>query len=504
MSIPSVTGGWHEIGQNEVYAFSNLFTVSDPDGDPIVQYAIVDFTSVAGSGFITLNGVVQAAGTPFIIAASDLPNVLIHGGANLGLDALQIRAWDSTGAVSNWTDISLNTHTVISGGGGNDVITGTAGDDFLNGGAGNDTIDGAGGRDVATYSGSRSNYTITPNHGSFNVTGPDGSDTLTNVEQMSFADGSIKLLGSSAHASGADFYGDGSGSILWRSDSGQIALWQLNGSSLTGGGFVFGGNVIPTDFQIEGSGDFSGDGRADIMWRATDGRVAVSTLNGTSITGGGFVAGGVQIPLDWSMTGVADFNGDGKADMLWHGQDGRAAIWTMDGSTLVSAVALNGGAAIPTDWQIAGVGDFSGDGKGDILWRNADGRIAEWSMNGATIIGGGVAAGGIQVPADWSIAGIGDFSGDHKADILWHAQDGRAAMWMMDGANLVSAQALNGGAPIPTDWQVVGVGDFSHDGKADILFKADDGRIAEWTMNGATIIGGGIMTSTLPQDWIVT
>jgi hypothetical protein len=37
-----------------------------------------------------------------------------------------------------------------------------------------------------------------------------------------------------------------------------------------------------------------------------------------------------------------------------------------------------------TAWKVAGVGDFNGDGRSDILWRNDDGTVAEWQMNGAT------------------------------------------------------------------------------------------------------------------------
>ena len=40
---------------------------------------------------------------------------------------------------------------------------------------------------------------------------------------------------------------------------------------------------------------------------------------------------------------------------------------------------FNGGAISP--W-----GDYNGDGKADILWRNDNGSIAEWQMNGSSIL----------------------------------------------------------------------------------------------------------------------
>jgi hypothetical protein len=50
------------------------------------------------------------------------------------------------------------------------------------------------------------------------------------------------------------------------------------------------------------------------------------------------------------------------------------------------------------------VGDFNGDGRADILWRHTSGTIFLWFMNGPTLIG--VASPGTVDP-EWTIAGIG-------------------------------------------------------------------------------------------------
>ena len=34
--------------------------------------------------------------------------------------------------------------------------------------------------------------------------------------------------------------------------------------------------------------------------------------------------------------------------------------------------------SVATDWQIVSVGDFNGDHRDDIMWRNVDGRITNW------------------------------------------------------------------------------------------------------------------------------
>lgn len=47
----------------------------------------------------------------------------------------------------------------------------------------------------------------------------------------------------------------------------------------------------------------------------------------------------------------------------------------------MNAVALNSG------WDVAAVGDFTKDGKADILWRNyTTGANGYWEMNGVSLV----------------------------------------------------------------------------------------------------------------------
>ena len=90
----------------------------------------------------------------------------------------------------------------------------------------------------------------------------------------------------------------------------------------------------------------------------------------------------------WHVIGTGDFNGDGKADILWQNTDGTPAIWEMNGTTPIAGVVLpNPGSS---SWHVIGTSDFNGDGKADILWQNTDGTVAIWDMNGTTPISGTV------------------------------------------------------------------------------------------------------------------
>jgi hypothetical protein len=35
--------------------------------------------------------------------------------------------------------------------------------------------------------------------------------------------------------------------------------------------------------------------------------------------------------LNWHIQGTGDFNGDGKTDILWRADDGSVGIWEMNG-----------------------------------------------------------------------------------------------------------------------------------------------------------------------------
>jgi Ca2+-binding RTX toxin-like protein len=83
----------------------------------------------------------------------------------------------------------------IQGQAGNDSIDAGAANDTLHGGYGDDSIDGGTGTDTALYAGPRSSYVITWSGAGFTVSGADeGTDTLSNIEQVQFADQTVETI----------------------------------------------------------------------------------------------------------------------------------------------------------------------------------------------------------------------------------------------------------------------------------------------------------------------
>ena len=71
----------------------------------------------------------------------------------------------------------------------------------------------------------------------------------------------------------------------------------------------------------------------------------------------------------------------------------------------------------PNPVSFANPGDFNGDCRSDILWRNVStGQVYEWFISGTAMTGSGSPG---TPTSDWVIQDVGDFNGDGYADILW-------------------------------------------------------------------------------------
>jgi hypothetical protein len=272
----------------------------------------------------------------------------------------------------------------------------------------------------------------------------------------------------------SDFNGDGRSDVLWRNDSGSVAVWD----SAVAGHVV---GAADAGWHIAGVGDFDGNGKADILWQSDTGAVAVWD-NGTPA--GGHVVADAGATAGWHIAGVGDFDGNHHDDVLLRSDSGAVAVWdngTPAGGHVVGDAAAN--------WHIAGVGDFDGNGKADVLWQSDTGAVAVWD-NG-TPAGGHVVG---DADAGWHIAGAGDFDGNGKADVLWQSDSGAVAVW--DNGTAAGGHAVGAA---DASWHIAGVGDFDGNGKADVLWRNDSGAVALW--DNGTPAGGHMVAESTAASW---
>jgi hypothetical protein len=101
-----------------------------------------------------------------------------------------------------------------------------------------------------------------------------------------------------------------------------------------------------------------------------------------------------------------------------------------------------------------------------------------------------------SVGSAWHAAGIGDFNGDGKADVLWQNTNGEVAQWQMNGDHIASNTTVGSAAGST----VIGTGDYNHDGKADVLLQTASGNVTEWQMNGDHI-SASVSVGSHSSDW---
>ena len=269
-----------------------------------------------------------------------------------------------------------------------------------------------------------------------------------------------------------DFNGDGTSDIIWRnSAAGLVDQWQMKGGHLLQS--IDLGNAKGADWQLAGTGDFNHDGDQDVLWfNNRTGQIDEWQMRN------GHWANSINVgthPGSYSVAALGDLNGDGTADILWRDSaSGNVDQWQMKDGQWSQSIDL--GNAKGADWKLAGTGDFNGDGNKDVLWFNTiSGQVDEWIMKGG-LWSKSVDLGSAHNPADWQIAGLGDFNRDGTDDIKWlNNKTGQVDEWHMSGG--LWGESVDAGTQniVLTS---AGVGDFNHDGRSDpLLLNVTSGEL---------------------------
>lgn len=239
--------------------------------------------------------------------------------------------------------------------------------------------------------------------------------------------------------------------------------------------------------------DLDGGAGGDSLWSYRQGLAYTRTAESV---------GGTYVPAS------GDFDGDGHADVYWYGTwDAGDALWlgTRTPGSFDRAAASQAGSFLPV------TGDFDGDGRTDIFWYQPGGnpRVSSASTSGSTNYepnarndqlwlakpGGGWSVSDLSV----SIAAIplaGDFDGDGDTDIIWFQPgDGADYLWR-----------FSGGSPVSTPLRIVGsyrpvVGDLDGNGTDDLFWYGPGAKsdYIWWFGTGATYTS--VPTTVTKKDY---
>lgn len=224
--------------------------------------------------------------------------------------------------------------------------------------------------------------------------------------------------------------------VLYFSSTRRTQVWHMdNATKLSQAD----GPILTSGWVVAAVADFNNDNHPDyLLYQSSTRKTQVWYLDGTTKVG---VANGPTLSTGWTIAGAGDFNADGKVDLLIYKSGTRdTAVWHLDGVTPIPA-SLLAGPKLPTSFLVEGVADFNGDGKLDLLLFNKSARkTIVYYLDGPTKVG---EAAGPTLASGWAINGVADFDGDGRPDLLNYASSGRKTQVMYLGGLTVTG-TVNG------------------------------------------------------------
>ena len=369
-------------------------------GDDIFQYTgsangfdVVDggsgtdiITALAANTVVGLSSVTGVE----TISAGGFSGVTIAGSGNadtLNFNGMTLTGITSiNGGVGNDVITGSSATDVIFGGADNDMLNGGAGDDTLNGGAGTNSLDGGDGTDVAQYSGTAGSYSVSSNgNGTYAVVGSGISDTIVNIENLNFSDGTFTVASRV-----------GLGLTLTGTAAAETLSGGGNNDVITGlgGDDTLNGNGGDDQFRVTGTGDgfdiIDGGAGTDTVIAT----VANATIGITSITG-------IEAISSGGFSGVSILGSSG------------ANVLNFASVTLTGITKLDGGAGNDTITGSSAADTILGSGGDDAL-NGGDGNDTfqyTGSANGFDGVDGGLGTDTIAVLANSTVIGLSSITG---------------------------------------------------------------------------------------------
>jgi cyclophilin family peptidyl-prolyl cis-trans isomerase len=305
--------------------------------------------------------------------------------------------------------------------------------------------------------------------------------------------GAVKLTRSAAFGtvSRRDFDGDGEPDVLLRSSTTAMGSnWIL--ATLVGKKIISVGEIALAtgdDWSLISTDDFDRDTKADALFRNDgDGSWMLYLLDGLTVRGSRLLD--LSDDLADTIVGTADFNGDGRSDVLLRRANGTWLIYLLNGV----GTPKRGRPKLPKSARssVAAIADFDGDGTADVMMRNDSGRWDFFGLDGIKVRTKGIVR--MSRDTDSVLASHADFNGDGKADALLRNADGTWHLYTLDGRKI-----LHDGAVEMTDdagYSIVSTADFNSDGNADVLLRHSDGTWLLYTLDGS---GPTILSTTVPK-----
>lgn len=175
----------------------------------------------------------------------------------------------------------------------------------------------------------------------------DGTTNFVSIGQLARGEGVAALT---------DLDADGATDLIIEDSARLTSRWRL-----TEAGIEIAAMEAPeAGAVVVASGDLDGNDHGDIVWQTIDGQLLVDFMGSDGIEA-------TAIASDTAASlGTGDLDGDGQDDLLTRDTQGvLVALAFADQSPVLTVAPVDSG----VDWEVVSIADYDGDGFADVLWR---------------------------------------------------------------------------------------------------------------------------------------
>jgi hypothetical protein len=214
--------------------------------------------------------------------------------------------------------------------------------------------------------------------------------------------------------------------------------------------------------------------------------VALNRDSNNQITNTAFLS---TVGLNWQVSGIGNFSGLGESDMLLRNANtGGLEVYDIANNAITNAAFIG---TIGLDWRFSGVGNFSGvPGETDLLLRNVNtGGLEVYDINNNQLIGAAFIG---TVGLDWQFAGVAPTNGPGTFDlVLRNVNTGQFEVYDIANNQLTGAASFSAG----TNWQLGGFA--ANAPAASTAAMGSSSQVAQLVQAMAGFTGGGGAADTL-------
>jgi hypothetical protein len=271
--------------------------------------------------------------------------------------------------------------------------------------------------------------------------------------------------------------------FFFKHGTSQLWTWFLDGATDTGKAM----SAVSGSLSVIDRADFDNDKRSELLMTDTAGKLYVAKGTGGT-TFDSVTALPYTIQSGYKPVAVADINGNGKSDIVFRHSSGKIMVWYMDGTTRTAYNTHS----VSTSLTLVGVPDLSGDRKADLLFQDAQHHAFVELSLGTTF---SMKDTGLVFPSGYVPRAHIDVNGNKTGDIVFHNKSaGKFIVWYMQG---ITRTAYNSHTA-PAGAVLVGRGDFNGDKLGDLAWVNPSTKVVTVSLSSGTHFTNTQLVSLAP------